>query len=212
MKPFGYLLVLLLITLIHTVKAQSHVSGYIITNSRDTVECIFIVARKKKVDQGNNLHFTEIISGDSLVRLTSADLLGYKKGDTFYKSFKPGSLDTTFFARQITTGKVVLYYSDVFGGKYYFKKRKERYYYELDSQSESIVRSNTAVPGPLVAEQAYQSLVNSSIPDIQSNEGAYRDFFIEYFGDHQFIVNKLKQGFHTYSSIESMFIEYNRKD
>ncbi len=203
------LMIFVLVTFSFTlVEAQSTIGGYIITNSRDTVEVKFSVAQKKRIDKKNNLTFAEVISEDEMTRLTAKEIVGYKKGEDFYKSFKLSTSDSTFFGQLITSGQVTLYYANVFGGKYYFKKQSEMEFYELDSKSESVIQSHEDPSSPHAMGYAG---INSPVPFIESNEGAFRNFFVQYFKDHQSIVNKLKQGFHTYSSIEAMFVEYNHQ-
>jgi hypothetical protein len=207
MKQFYIILIFVSAFSTNSATAQSKIDGYIITNANDTIKSIFSVAKKRKIERRNNLAFAEVIKKDTLMRLTSKDIIGYKKGDSFYKSFKIDAKDTTFFGRLITSGKVTLYYSNVYGGKYYFKKKRERNFYELDSTSESVVTSTAETSGSYID---YQGVINPQMPNIKSSDNAYRDFFVQYFNDHQPIVNKLRQGFHTYSSIESMFKEYNQ--
>ena len=207
--------ILIIYALIHvgvgSSLAQSTVHGYIITNTGDTLQSVFSIAKKKRIDGRNNLSFAEVLFKDSLVRLTSKDILGYKKSNTFYKSFRLDTpRDTTFFGKLITSGKVDLYYGNVYDGKYYFKREGVNHFYELDSKTGIVVQNKQDIWSPYIVDnESMPKLL--SVPNIKSNEGAFRDFFVVYFKDNLSIVNKLKHGFYSFSSIEIMFKEYNQQ-
>lgn len=211
MKTIKLVLLVEFIALSIVVNAQLPTGDYIISNEGDTIPTKLMVAKKKRVERVRNYQFVTAVKNNKTINYTAEKILGYRKGTSFFRSFRPLSSDSAFFAKEVTTGKVDVYYSILSKGVYYFKKKNEQAFYALEANSKYLIKQ---VNDPFIRERTnstynYNKAVNPTIPVIQSNERAFQEFFIQYLQDNQSVVNKIKHKFYTLNSIESMFKEYN---
>ena len=190
---------------------QKTTLGSIILNEDDTIHCNMIIAKKRRVERSNNYQFVLAIIGNKTVKFKANDILGYMKNGDTYHSFKPLLPDSSFFAREITTGKITAYYSPESNGKYYFKKRNERHFNALDANAKYLVEpmDNVYIPGTGGEVINYNETVNPKIPIIHSNDEAFKLFFTQYLRSDPALVNKIRHGFYTLNTIESMFKDFN---
>lgn len=185
-----------------SAQAQLTTRGFIVDNKGDTIETTIWKNKKKKQDYKRN--FSRITIIDSLgkeIILSPNQITGYSKDNIYYLSIRPKDR-TPFFVKNITYGKVELYYFKRLE-IYLFKKNTEKQFYVIDTElDEDPVFSETAGITPSDINPHF-------INPMQPSEEEFRLFFSSYFGDCSLISNKVQSLLYKYNDIEVMFKHYN---
>ena len=197
-------LILFLLFFALSTQAQLTTSGFIVDNKKDTIKATIWKNKKKRLD--NKRNYSRITIIDSLgkeIVLSPDQITGYSKDSIYYRSIRPGHR-SSYFVKNITYGKVELYYFKTLE-KYLFKKKSETEFYIIDTElDESPVFSETAGITP-------DDINHKFINPIQLSEQEFRLFFSSYFSDCSLISNKVQSYLYKYNDIEVMFKHYNER-
>lgn len=198
--------VLILFLLLFTLysKAQLTVEGFIVDNKKDTIKATIWKNKKKRLDNKRNYSRITIIDSTGKEIVLSPDqITGYSKDNIYYHSIRPGNR-SSYFAKNITYGKVELYYFKTLE-IYLFKKNTEKQFYIVDAELDEFpVFSETAGITPSDINPKF-------INPMQPSEEEFRLFFSSYFSDCSLISNKVQSLLYKYNDIEVMFKHYNER-
>ena len=111
-----------------------------------------------------------------------------------------------FFAKLITEGNAILYYTDYLNGSYIFKKKNEHSFYILDVFATSKMNEFQHQMNTFTKQEESPHM---KITKIEFNDQAFQQFFIQYFKGNLSLQNKILTKFYTFGNIEMMFKEFN---
>jgi hypothetical protein len=188
---------LFLVLFCNHADCQLTVEGFIVNNEKDTLKATIWKNKKKRLDKKRNYsRITIIDSTGKEVVLSPDQIFAYSKDNSYYRSIRPDNR-SSFFVKNITYGKVELYYFRTLE-KYLFKKKSEKEFYiidvELDENTPFMVGSNED---------------GSDLIPLKSSEKEFREFFIPYFNSCPLISNKISSQLYKYNDIELMFKHFN---
>lgn len=181
-------------------------TGYIITNSVDTLALELLVF-KRKYRKFNYLFCVAKISPDSFSIHTAENIFEYKVGKSIYKSLH--EKNECFFILELGTGQVSLYQRDAIPSddkfKYFLRRENQNNYFQICPNESSFKlmdssESNTERNQPLSDRVFFQS---------DNSAERFKLFVKLYFDDCEKVLNGVKSDFYTIYDIPSIVNIYN---